>query len=190
MIVKGNELEAYRLSLIKYKQMTNKVNLLISKLRSKKEEEVLFTIKQLRNSGNSLILPHLFDVLTETKSDNIRKEAVKLLNDLKDENSKLEIIKALKNEKYASLHKDILSSCWQSSLDYSSDLAVFVDLFKKSDFEMAFEAFTVIDNFEHKAQLPDLEQHITNLKNDISRFKDTDKEQLYVELVHILKSHK
>ncbi len=170
--------------------MKNKINLLINKLKSKKEEEVLFTIKQLRNSGNSLILPHLFDVLIENKSENIRKEAVKLLNDLKDESSKHEIIKALKNEKYASLHKDLLSSCWQSSLDYSSELSVFIDLFKKSEFEMAFEAFTIIENFEHNSKLPDLGQHIASLKDNVSDFKDTNKEQLYVELVHILEAHK
>ncbi len=170
--------------------MTNKLNLLISKLNSKKEEEVLFTIKQLRNSGNALILPHLFDVLVENKSENIRKEALKLLNDIKDKSSKVEIIKALKNEKYTSLHKDILESCWQSSLDYSSELAVFIDLFKKSEFEMAFEAFTVIDNFEHETELPDLDKHIANLKDDVSNFKGTDKEQLYVELVHVLEAHR
>ncbi len=165
------------------------LKLLISKLQSKKEEEVLFTIKQLRLNGNYVILPHIFELLLNNKSNNIRKEATKLLNDLKDENSKIEIIKALKNEHYRSLHKEILASCWQSSLDYSAYLEVFIEIFKNSDFEMAFEAFTVIDNFEDSATLPNLDKVVADLKMNITNFKNTDKEQLYVELVHILEKH-
>ncbi len=170
--------------------MNNKTfKLLISKLSSKREDEVLFTIKQLRHNGNALILPHVFDMLLQNKSEYVKKEAIKLLNDLKDENSKAEIIKALKNEKYRSLHKDLLVACWQSSLDYSSDLEVFVEIFKTADFEMAFEAFTVIDNFEHSVDIPNLDKIIADLKLNIDNFKGTDKEQLYVELVHILEKH-
>ncbi len=164
----------------------NNTKLIINKLKSKKEEELIFTIKQMRHRGNAIILPHLFDMLIVNKSENVRKEAVKLLNDLKDESCKIEIIKAIKDEKYRSLRKELVSSCWQSSIDFSSELAVFVDVFKKADFETAFEAFTVIDNLKHDADLPNLTDTINDLKQDIARFKGSDKEQLYVELVHIL----
>lgn len=165
-----------------------KTKLLISKLQSNKSEEVVFTIKQLRNSGNSQILPHLFDMLIVNQSETIHAEAKKLLFDLKDINSKSEIIKALKSDRYKKLHKDILVSCWQSSLDYSDEVAVFVEIFKNSDFELAFEAFTIIDNFDNKIDASKLNPIISNLKENIANFKDTNKEQLFVELIHILEN--
>ncbi len=168
----------------------NKLKLLVKKLNSDKNEEVVFTIKQLRNTGNAKILPHLFDILLTNKSEKVRAEAVKLLNDLKDASCQQEIVSALKQEKYKSLHKDILISCWNSSLDYSEYAEVFVDIFKKSNFELAFEAFTVIDNFEKKLNSSVVSNIVSDLKNDISNYKGTDKEHLYVELVHIFNSKK
>ncbi len=167
-----------------------KINAIIKKLQSKKNDEIVFTIKQLRNTGNAKILPHLFDLLLVNKTEAVRDQAQKLLNDLKDEESKEEIVNALKNDKYKSLHKDIIISCWQSRLDYTDELLLFIDFFKKSNFELAFEAFTVIDNFENTIDAKILEKAISDLKSDIYKFKDTDKEQLYIELVHLLESRK
>jgi len=162
------------------------INLIATKLQSKNKDEVLFTIKQLRNTGNSRMLPYVIDLLYTSKSSEIKAAIISLLGDLKDKNSTAEIVSALENEKYVSIRKELLSSCWQSGLDYSKYLGLFVNLFITGSFEEAFEAFTVMDNLEEKYHAETIDPYINELKSRVSEFKETDKEGLFVELVHIL----
>jgi hypothetical protein len=162
------------------------IKIMASKLQSSKEDEVLFTIKQLRNVGDSRIMPFLFELLATSKSNQVKSSIISLLNDLKNKDCRPEIVKALRNSNYESIHKEILTTCWQSGLDYSADIELFVELFVNRDFLVAFEAFTIIDNFEEGMEASLIEPLILNLKSNIERFKGTDKESLFVELIHIL----
>ncbi|NJO89574.1 MAG: hypothetical protein HC831_11955 [Chloroflexia bacterium] len=166
------------------------IKITAKKLQSTKTDEVLFTIKQLRNTGDPRILPFLFELLSTSKSEQIRSSIISLLNDLKDKNCRPEVVKALRNNNYRSIHKEILTTCWQSGLDYSNEIGLFVELFTERDFGVAFEAFTIIDNLEEKVDASILEPIILGLKSNITSFKETDKESLFVELVHILEGLK
>jgi hypothetical protein len=57
-------------------------------------------------------------------------------------------MRAIEDDKYKGIRKTILAACWQNGLDFSTFLPVFIDLVIQEDWETAFEAFTVIDNFE------------------------------------------
>jgi hypothetical protein len=57
-------------------------------------------------------------------------------------------MRAIEDDKYKGIRKTILTACWQNGLDFSTFLPVFIDLVIHEDWETAFEAFTVIDNFE------------------------------------------
>lgn len=162
------------------------INLIVKKLESSNKDEVLFTIKQLRNNGNPRILPFVINLFNSSDSAEIKSAILKFLGDLKNKNSTNEIILALKNEKYLSIRKDLLSTCWQSGLDYSEHIGLFVDFFISGDFGVAFEAFTIIDNFEDKYEAEIIDIQIKKLKSRVLDFKDTDKEALFVELMHIL----
>lgn len=166
------------------------IKMTAKKLQSSKTDEVLFTIKQLRNTGDPKILPYLFELLAKSKSEQIKSSIIGLLNDLKNVNCRSEVVKALKNDDYNAIHKEILTSCWQSGLDYSSDIELFIKLFIKRDFGVAFEAFTIIDNFEEGIDATVLEPLILELKSNISIFKGSDKEGLFVELIHVLEELK
>ena len=163
-----------------------RIKLIAEKLQSTRTDEVLFTIKQMRNTGESKILPFLFERLANTKSEEIKLAIISLLNDLKDKNCRIEIIKALKNDNFKNIHQEILATCWQSGLDYSDDIDLFVSLFITRDFGVAFEAFTIIDNFEEAIEAEKINPLLKDLKSSISKFKETQKEGLFVELVHIL----
>jgi hypothetical protein len=167
-----------------------KIKLIIKKLQSNNVEEVLFTIKQIRNTGSPKILPFLIDLLYTSKSEKIKSTIQSLLNDLKNKDCTSEIVKALKNEKYKKIHHLLLSSCWQSGLDYSEHLELFVNLFITGDFGVAFEAFTILDNSEDKYEAEAIDIQISNLKSNISGFTGSQKEGLFVELVHVLESLK
>ena len=60
------------------------------------------------------------------------------------------IVDAIQDKKYASELKELVSVCWENGLDFSQYLSLFVDLVIESEFMVAFEAFTVIENMVGK----------------------------------------
>jgi len=160
--------------------------LIVKKLQSTKTQEVLFAIKQIRNTGNPKILPFLIELLANSKLEEVKSAIIDLLNDLKNKDCRIEIINTLRNDKFKNIHKEILTTCWQSGLDYSDNIDLFVELFTTRDFGVAFEAFTIVDNYEEKFEPEKIKPLIKYLKSNISSFTGTEKEGLFVEMVHIL----
>ena len=82
----------------------------------------------------------------------------------------------------------MVSSAWKSSLNFEDYVEIFTDIFIKSEFQPAFDALTVIDNFEHldpqKAEIC-----IIKLNNAVEESKD-DKQALFHELISIIKDKK
>lgn len=79
------------------------------------------------------------------------------------------ILEAIQNKEIASEIKVcLLSSCWESGLDYSSNLNVFVDALLNGNEAMAIEAYTIIlettsNNSDLKKLIEDI--NITDQKN-------------------------
>jgi len=161
--------------------------LLVKRLQSGNTKDILFTINQIRNSGDPKILPYLFDLLITNPSIEIIEAIVKLINELKNQASTVEIVNALGNDKYNSIKKELLTSCWYSGLDYTEYLDLFVDLFIYSDFVIAFEAFTIIDTFEKEYNSEYIDSLIKDLKNNM-KDNSEEKKNLLVELVHKLQN--
>ncbi len=120
-----------------------------TKLFSTDNNVVLSALNSLKEKGNKDYLPILFELLVAAPEEEIRNEIVKLLGTIKDKNTIPVFIEALHEKKFLAIRKDILTTCWQNGLDFSSHLAVFVDLVIESEWEVTFEAFTVIENLEH-----------------------------------------
>ena len=119
---------------------------ILSNLKSKDPEIILETIAKVRESGNPFILPGLIDLLHETDLPEINKCVLNLLSELKSKESIPVFIAAIKDEKYAGERKELVACCWQNGLNYNIYLPVFIDLVINEEFQVAFEAFTVIEN--------------------------------------------
>lgn len=112
-------------------------------------EIVISAIETIRKKGNKLYLPILFDLLNSSPEAEIELEIKNLLGTVKDKESVNSFIRAIEDERYKSIRKSILIACWQNGLDFSTFLPVFVDLVISEEWEVAFEAFTIIDNLEY-----------------------------------------
>jgi hypothetical protein len=161
------------------------IKMVVKSLQSGKISEILFTIDQLRISGNPLVLPHLFDILIGNPPAEISKAIIDLLNELKNQSCVIEIIKALKSEKYLLIRKELLTSCWYSGLDYSDYLTDFIHIFVAGDFLIAFEAFTIIETFEKEFDGGMISELINVLKNNAKGMTEA-KSNLLIELVLLL----
>ena len=117
-------------------------------LFSLKTEVVLEALKQVKSLGNRLYIPLLFDLLVSAPKPEVEKEIESILGTIKDKQTVNSFMRGIEDEKYKSIRKVILTACWQNGLDFSTFLPVFIDLIINEDWEVAFEAFTVIDNLE------------------------------------------
>lgn len=117
-------------------------------LFSPNTEIVLSAIQKIKEKGNKDYLPLLFDFLVSNKEMEIEIAILNLLETVKDKESVPAFIEAIQNKKYNSILKKIVTACWQNGLDFSEYIEVFIDLVIHEDWEIAFEAFTVIENLE------------------------------------------
>ena len=118
-------------------------------LFSANTDVVISAIEEIQKKGNKLYLPVLFDLLNSNPEPEIETEIKNLLGTVKDKESVNPFMRAIEDDKYKGIRKTILTACWQNGLDFSTFLTVFIDLVIHEDWEIAFEAFTVIDNLEY-----------------------------------------
>ena len=159
--------------------------LIIKKLFSNNVKDVLFTIKGLRNTGNVEIIPHLIKLLNEHDDKKVKDALSIFFNDLKSQKASEQIIDAVKNDDLKNIHHILLSSCWQSNLDYSSYFNEFIDKFFSGTYLDSIETLTVIENFDSKISDVNLQNAMSKLKFEINNVT-ADKKELLVELVHVL----
>ncbi len=117
-------------------------------LFSANPDVVISAIEAIKNNGNKFYIPILFDLLNSSPEVEIESEIKSLLGTVKDKETVNSFMRAIEDDKYKPIRKSILIACWQNGLDFSTFLPVFVDLIVEEDWEIAFEAFTLIDNLE------------------------------------------
>jgi len=120
-----------------------------SNLFSANTDVVISAIEAIQKKGNKLYIPILFELLNSSPEPEIETEIKNLLETVKDKEAINSFMRAIEDEKYKHIRKSILVACWQNGLDFSTFLPVFVDLVINEEWEIAFEAFTVIDNLEY-----------------------------------------
>ena len=110
---------------------------------------VIKALNSIKEKGNKEYLPILFELLLAQPEKEIKKKILKLLGTVKEKDCIPYFAEALQNENYYPIQKDLLITCWQNGLDFSPHFNIFTNLVIESDWDVAFEAFTVIENLEH-----------------------------------------
>jgi len=160
---------------------------LVSRLNSGNETMILETIDHLRTVGNPEYIPHLIGIFHRSGMETVKQSILLLLGELKDSNARSFLIEALASTEYSSSRKDLISCCWQNGLDFSGYLPFFVDLVIENEFETAFEAFTVIENMEHKQEVEGLAALISKTDKALETYSGSgSKSYLLQELRAIL----
>jgi hypothetical protein len=149
----------------------------LANLSSGNEELVLKTVNSLRSSGSVNYLPHLAEILINTNSDEVRKTVISLLGELKDKASVEVLMEMIEDNHFLPVRKELITSCWQNGLDFSPYLSRFVDWVIETDMEIAFEAFTVIENLDY---LPEASIRETEIAKINRALHDADKLKTYL----------
>lgn len=149
-----------------------KLEQILADLRSNDPEFVLETIEKVKESGNHLILGGLLDLLHETQLPEIKKSVLTLLSELKNKESIPYLIAAIQNEKFSKERLDLVACCWQNGLSYNAYLPLFIDLVIRSEFLIAFEAFTVVENMYGRIEEDVIENELLKINHALESARD------------------
>ena len=150
----------------------NEINDRISMLRAEEPFE-----------GAISLLAHFYD---ETNDEGLKDIISGFFNDLKERSGRAEVIDSISLVKNPASKAMLVSSCWQSGLDYSEHAAALAEIFMVSDYMTSLECFSVLDTCSQMIKTADKSGIISRLEPEISKYEAA-KQQLARELIAVLK---
>ena len=155
-------------------------------LFSANSEETISGLQAIKKEGNKLYLPVLFDLLLSNPEKEVESEILKILGSVKKEDTVPVFIAALKDKKYRSLRKKLLTACWQNGLDFRDHLPVFIDCIIEEDWPVGFEAFTVVESMESFPKQEIVQATSASINRAMPRCDDK-KKYLLQEILQIIR---
>lgn len=171
------------------KTQVKKIQQLLADLNSGNLSKVSGALDALQVHGDWTVIKPLFEFVRDGEDVQAVNEVIEFLSSLKDTASKTAVMACLNDEELLSSRKEILSSIWNSPLDYSEYLIDFVRVAVSYDFLDTLESLTVIENlegpFEEQAIL---ESQLLLRDYHEGKFpKNREKDQLISEIAILIK---
>jgi hypothetical protein len=107
------------------------------------------------------------------------------MNDLKEQSVCKEVIAEIKKQWKSDTISMLISSCWQSRLNYSEFSLDLANIFLTSDYITAVECLTTIEESVHELSLKKKQEVIQLIENNPFTQSD-EKNTLILELISIL----
>lgn len=126
--------------------LTKEQQALVTDLFSTKDSTVIKALEELRTLGNENTLEPIIQTLVDTKSEVVRTEIVRYLNELKSAKATAPLFKAILSPKYHVFQAELVAALWESGLDCNAYITPLVELAINEDYLVAIEALTVIEN--------------------------------------------
>lgn len=128
----------------------DKLNRLKTAIKSGNPELMDHALDEIKNKGDETYIAPLVAFIHQNLTSVVKDKIYQLFIDLKHENSVDPLVDELKNENDPYILERMVATCWQNGLNYSKHLPFFVQLVIDQEFQIAFEAFTVIENMYGK----------------------------------------
>ena len=158
-----------------------------SALQSQDTKIILQALSDLREEGSVSDISILLDLLLNSNDTQILHAVKNILIDIKETHAVGTIISAIENNTYSSIKKELVSVCWESRLNFSDHLNLFVDLLIHEDFIVSFEAFTVIENMSGNITQEEKDRQTQKLKDAISAV-DEERKRFLHEAIHMIQN--
>jgi hypothetical protein len=167
-----------------------------------KSEKRIKELDEILNKDNNKVITEAIDLLRQEKpfegaiglltaffdkSDDfsIRKNITGFMNDLKDQSVCQEVINEIRKQWKPDTISMLVSSCWQSGLNYSEYSLDLAKVFLKGDYITAIECLTVIEESVRELSKATKEEIMKMLEvTHISQINE--KKELTLELIAIL----
>jgi hypothetical protein len=169
--------------MIKSGKKVKDLSLLLSKDNSLMISEAIGSLRDEEPFEGAIALLASFYDQSDDKL--VKKTIEAFMNDLKDQSVTKEIITEIRKPFRQSTITMLVSSCWQSGLNYSEYSRDLAEIFIKSDYLTALECFTVIEESVHKLTRKKRDE-IISIIDGHHHSHGTEKEKLTNELKSIL----
>jgi hypothetical protein len=130
------------------KQQKLKISQLLTDLQSGDNTKVGAAIKSFHVHGDAGVIAPLVEVWRKGLSPENHAAMMELFEGLKDSSTVEPLMDAFRDEANKSIQRELLTAFWNSKLDFSEYLSDFVLFAIEGDFLDAFEAITLIEQFE------------------------------------------
>lgn len=160
----------------------------IASFQSNNPQLIIRSIAEIRNSGAINMLPALFELIHKDTDQTVRNEILELISELKAPEAAVHVAESLTKNDFGDYLSAVVAACWQSQLDFSKHLPVFVNLFVRSDYKTALEAFTVIEESLEKAESTDIQTCLRFL-NESEYLVTNEKLPLFHELKKVVENY-
>lgn len=170
-------------------QLTDKQKAVVESIKSMGDEQVISLIQDFRENGELFMVTPLLEMIYAKRGFTLKETILELISDIKDQNAVDIIASTIQKNIMDKNTTGILSACWQSNLDFSKHLPIFIDILCNSDYQASFEAFTIIENSVGNIDKKSLDLYITSIE---SKLKSTpvEKKSLLTETIVMLESFK
>jgi hypothetical protein len=130
----------------------------------------------LQTYGDESIIQPLIEII-HLDNHSEHKDIIEFLSSLKHTASKVSIMECVLNPQFSSVQQLILSTIWNSPLDYSDYIADFVKLAVKGDMMIALECLTIIENLDGPFEEKDILESQLALKDYIENKTNNSEEK-------------
>lgn len=167
----------------------DKLKNILLELSSTDEKKALKAVKSLESHGDASVIKPLAERLMQNPSEKLQGKIVELLCSLKDTSTIVEVMDVIEDEKFRPIRQTMLSTVWNTKVDFSNYIDDFVAIAVDGDFMETLDCLTIIENLEG----PFMEENILESQLHLKRFlesdapKDDQKAQLLSEIALVLK---
>ncbi len=158
----------------------------IKALRNASDDEAIAMLNSLKAYATPFYIKVLLEMLTEARPESLKRAITEFIANIRLQEVVIHIADFV-----AKNHKDldvshIVTASWQNSLDFSRHLAPYFDVLIFADYQLAFEAFTVIENSIHSLERNEISQFEALLTNALPHATDA-KQRLIEAMLDQLK---
>ena len=150
-----------------------KIKSILKDITSGQDKKIIEGLKALKVNGDDNVILPIIDVWNKGVSPSTEQEIVTFLGDIKSTSSAQTIMDVLLNEEYNKIHLQLLTTIWNSKVDYSEYIVDFVSIAVQHDFLVALECLTIIENMEG----PFEEHHILDCEIILREFAEKHNEE-------------
>jgi hypothetical protein len=167
-----------------------------------KSDEKIKLLNEILNKDNNIVINEAIELLRQeepfkgaiglltayydkTDDFSIRKTITEFMNDLKDQSVCHEVIEEIRKQWKSDTISMLVSSCWQSGLNYSDFSIDLSKVFMEGDYITAIECLTVIEESIQNLNKA-TRAKILKLLNENPVAQINEKKELTLELIAIL----
>jgi hypothetical protein len=146
-------------------------------------------VKALEANGDSSVIKPMCEKLLTGVSEKNQREILELFCSFKDTSVTAEIMDVIEEERFRGIRQVLLSTIWNTKVDFSDYIDDFVQIAVNGDFMETLDCLTIIENLEG----PFMEENILESQLHLKKYmeqpgaRDEQKAQLLSEIALLLK---